>query len=287
VRINNPPKKKRHRGLLAAAVILALIAALFLDSRFRLVTTEYTLSCSGLPQSFDGYRVVQLSDLHMAQFGKDNARLLRLTAEQTPDIIVMTGDFLDDRTPGLDQTDRLKPFLEKLTKIAPCYFVSGNHEWASGELDKLASLMRELGITYLRNGCTLLKRGNDSLVLEGVEDPNGPRDMVKPDELAGAAAQKYPGKFRILLAHRNDMLKKYPDLPVNLVLCGHSHGGVVRLPFLGGVFGTEHDLFPKYDAGLFNEGTYDMIVSRGLGWEAPMYRFLNNPELVTVVLKKN
>lgn len=280
------PKKKHHTGIIIAAVIVLLLTGIFLDSRFRLVNSKFQLCYSNIPESFDGYRIVQLSDLHMVQFGENNKRLLNLVASQSPDIIVMTGDFLDDKTPELNQTEKLRPFLIGLAKIAPCYFVSGNHEWASGEIDNLVELLKEVGINYLRNSAVLLKKGSDSIVLEGVEDPNGPKDMMKPDELAQKIALKYPNKYKVLIAHRNDMLKKYPNLPVDTVLCGHSHGGIIRLPFFGGVFGTEHDFLPKYDAGLFNEGTYDMIVSRGLGWEAPMFRFLNNPQLVTLILKK-
>ncbi len=289
MKIVNPPKKKKHRGLIIFAVILLLLAALLLDSRYRIVSTEHELYYNNLPQSFDGYRVVQLSDLHMTKFGKNNEQLLNAVKRQKPDIIVMTGDFLNDRakkTEGI-QTEMLKPLLEELVKIAPCYFVSGNHEWASSEVGKLTVLLANLNIIYLHNEYVLLEKGGESIVLAGVEDPNGPKDMIRPNALADKISKKYPGKYVMLLGHRNDWLKKYPDLMVNTILCGHSHGGIVRLPFVGGVFGTEHDFFPKYDAGVFNEGNYDMLVSRGLGGDDVFPRFLNNPELVTVILKKS
>ena len=286
MRITNPPKKKKHKGLAVTGAILLLTAAVFLDSRFRIVNTEYSLNYNNLPESFDGYRVVQLSDLHTAQFGKDNERLIDSVTEQKPDIIVITGDLLVrhmGRTDG-EQTKAITPFLEKLVKIAPCYFVSGNHEWASGEIGELAALLENLNIIYLNNEFVLLEKGGESIVLAGVEDPNWPADMMKPDELAGIISRNYPDKYTLLLSHRNNWLTKYPDLPVDTVLCGHAHGGIVRLPLVGGLLGTEMDFLPKYDAGVFNEGNYDMVVSRGLGGQIP--RFLNNPELVTVVLKK-
>lgn len=287
MKITNAPKKPKHKRIAVTAVVLLLTAALFLDSRFRIVDTEYILCYKNLSQSFDGYRVVQLSDLHMAEFGKENESLIESVTEQQPDIIVITGDLLVRhmaKTNG-EQTEKIRPFLEKLSQIAPCYFVSGNHEWASGELAELAELLGELNIVYLRNEFVLLEKGGESIVLAGVEDPNGPADMIKPDKLAEIISHKYPDKFTLLLAHRNNWLTKYPDLPVDTILCGHAHGGIVRMPLVGGVLGTERDIFPKYDAGAFNEGNYDLVVSRGLGGQIP--RFLNNPEVVTVVLKKS
>jgi len=289
VRITNPPKKKKHRGLIIFASILLVIAALLMDSRYRIVSPEFALSYNNLPQSFDGYRVVQLSDLHMTDFGTNDENLINAVKKQKPDIIVITGDMLNDHSQiaNESQTEKISPFLEELAQLAPCYFVSGNHEWASGEIAKLTELLAILNIVYLHNDYVLLKKGSDSIVLAGVEDPNGPKDMTKPDALIDKISKKYPGKYVMLLAHRNDWLKKYPNLEVNTILCGHSHGGIVRLPFLGGVFGTEHDFFPKYDAGVFNERNYDLFVSRGLGGDTIIPRFLNNPELVTVVLKKS
>ncbi|MFB0920339.1 MAG: metallophosphoesterase [Oscillospiraceae bacterium] len=285
MKITNAPKKSRHHGLTALFVIIAILALLILDSRYRLVTTYYELGYSNLPESFDGYRVVQLSDLHMKDFGE---KLPELVAKQKPDIIVLTGDFLNMRTAETEgsQTEKLRPLLTDLVKIAPCYFVSGNHEWASGEMNKLTELLSELKIKYLRNEFVLLEKGDDSIILAGVEDPNGPADMIKPDKLAEIMDQNYPDKYKLLLAHRNDWMTKYPKLPVDTILCGHAHGGIIRIPFLGGVFGTQMDFFPKYDAGVYNEGNYDMVLSRGLGGYSIPPRFLNNPEVVTVILKK-
>lgn len=290
MRVSNAPapKKSKHKGLIVLIVLLVLIASLFVDSKFRIVNTEYELYYNSLPQSFDGYRIVQLSDLHMAEFGEDNERLIEAVTRQNPDIIVLTGDFLNMSGKKIegDQTEKLKPFLKNLIKIAPCYFISGNHEWASGEIYSLTNTLNELDIVFLRNEYALLKNESESIILIGADDPNGPADMVKPDQLTESINQEYPDKFKILLAHRNDLMQKYSELPVNLVLCGHAHGGVARIPFIGGIFGTGMDFFPKYDAGLCNEGNYDMLISRGLGGNTPMPRFINNPEIVTVILKR-
>jgi predicted MPP superfamily phosphohydrolase len=285
MKIKAPRKKSKHPALRVLLIAAAVAAVIMLDSKLRITVTTYTRSYDTLPESFDGFRVVQLSDLHMADYGE---KLYGLIRAQEPDIIVMTGDFLNRRALAGDenQTEKLRPILTAIAEIAPCYFVSGNHDWASGEIRELAALLSETGVRYLRNEFVLLERNGAEIALAGVEDPNGPADMVKPDALAQLIAQSYPDTFTLMLAHRNDFLTKYPALPVDVVLCGHAHGGIVRLPLVGGLLGTENNLFPKYDAGLFNEGAYDMILSRGLSNYIFEPRFLNNPELVTLILKK-
>lgn len=279
------PKNSKKKFLAAGAIVLAL-AGIIIDSRFRLTASEYILSFDRLPESFRGFRIVQLSDLHMMQFGEDNSRLLSLVSEQKPDIIVLTGDFINRRRSTGTQTKILRPFLRNLSEIAPCFFVSGNHDWASGELPAFSELLDDCGIDYLRNGYILLEHDGDSIVLAGVEDPNGWADMPKPPKFIEKVRQENPDKFLILLGHRDYWLKKYPDLDVDLIICGHGHGGVVRLPIIGGLLGTDFKLFPKYDGGVFNEGNYDLVVSRGLGNSNPIPRFLNPPEVVTIILEK-
>lgn len=284
---NVKKRSKKYRWLSIVLVLALLLTALFLDSRYRLVTTRYELSFENLPESFDGYRIVMLADLHFAQYGKDNSRLLERIKREQPDIITLNGDFIEKRTKMEkgEQTAQLEPFLTELARIAPCYFVSGNHEWASGELKDFSALLEQLGIKYLHNEFVLIEEDGEHIVLAGVEDPNGPADMMLPDELVDIIEGNYPDSFSVLLGHRANWLEKYPELEVDIILCGHAHGGVVRLPFLGGVFGTEFDLFPKYDAGIYNEGNYYMVLSRGLGGSVPMPRFLNNPEVVSITLR--
>lgn len=272
----------RHRVLRIAAALLCALALLTADSNLRLVTTEYALTFSALPAEFDGFRVLQLSDVHGAVFGRDNARLLRAAAAAEPDLIALTGDLADE---GTDLAD-VDTLLAGLTAIAPVYYVSGNHEWSAGMLDALALLFQRHGICRLRNESLPLERGDVRILLAGVEDPNGPRDMEKPDALLARLREEYPQDFVLLLAHRNDWPEKYPELPAELILCGHAHGGVVRLPGIGGILGTGRTLFPDYTAGLYPCGQYRMLVSRGLGNGTPIPRFLNNPELVSVTLRR-
>ena len=274
----------KRRGKRARRVLLILVfilAALIADGRLRLTTTEYRLDFVSLPAEFDGFRVVQLSDVHGAVFGAGNVRLLRAVAAAEPDLIALTGD-LADQDSDLEEIDHL---LAGLAEIAPVYYVSGNHEWSEGLLEPLQALFQDRGVRYLRNEYLTLERADARIVLAGVEDPNGWRDMPRPDELAARLRESYPEEFVLLLGHRNDFLEKYPELPVDLVLCGHAHGGVIRIPGLGGLLGTDRGLFPDYTAGVYSGETYRMLVSRGLGRMRGIPRLFNNPELVVLTLR--
>ena len=273
--------RKKHPLLLTTALILLAFALLLCDSAFRLVTGEYTLSFKNLPGGFDGYRIVQLSDLHGAAFGKNNTRLVRAVSAAEPDLIVLTGDFIDES----DDLGTISALAKGLVTIAPVYFISGNHDWSSGSIEALAEILRRSGVLYLRNEAVTLEHGGGSILLAGVEDPNGPADMVKPDKLLERLAAGQPEAFILLLAHRNYWVERYPALPADLILCGHGHGGIVRLPLVGGLFGTGGEFLPAYASGVFSSGRYRMLVSRGLGGRFPMVRFLNNPEIVVLTLK--
>ena len=272
-----------RRRALAGALTLAAFAAAALPSRCALGVTRYELGYASLPAAFDGFRLVQLSDLHGARFGKGNARLLAAVRAERPELIALTGDIL--QTDSDSEVFAAASLCAALARIAPTYFVSGNHDWASGEIDALAETLEECGAVYLRNEYVEIWRGGTSIVLCGVEDPNGFADMIKPDALVAGLRGEHPDSFALLLGHRNYWLERYPQLDIDLALCGHAHGGIVRLPFLGGVLGSNARLFPEYDAGLFH-GRYDMIVSRGLGNAVPVPRFLNVPEIVSVTLSR-
>ena len=273
-------QEKKHTGLKALAAAVLLCAAITADSATRLTVSRYEEYSSRLPESFDGFRIVQLSDLHGAQFGKNNSRLVKKVAELEPDIIALTGDYFDNRE-DLAVTETL---CRRLTEIAPVYFISGNHDWASGLISEAAEMLERVGVTYLRNEYEVLVKDGAEIVLAGVEDPNGWKVMTRPDELVDIIQNDHPGDFTILLGHRNDWPEKYPRLNVDIILSGHGHGGIVRLPLVGGVIGTDRRLFPKYDAGEFRSGQYTMIVSRGLGGSI-IPRFLNTPDVVVVTLK--
>ena len=269
---------------LVLLVLAALVAACILLSKYGLEVTRLKLGFEELPAGFDGFRIVQLSDLHGSRFGENNARLLEAVAAEGPDIIALTGDFLDEGETERELSE-LEALVRELSAIAPVYFVSGNHDWASGEAYTLFETLEAAGAVCLRNEHLRLERGGDSIVLAGVDDPNGPAEMAEPDEFVASLRQEAPDSFVLLLAHRAYWAERYPELDVDLILCGHTHGGIVRLPFVGGLAASNMGLFPEYDAGLFELPSYTLFISRGLGNSVPLPRFLNTPEVVSIELK--
>lgn len=277
-------KKHRGRGCLTALIILALIAAaaafLIKDSRDDLEISRYEVASQKLPESFDGFKIVQLSDLHGAEFGEDGMELVEKVKELEPDIIALTGDFVTDE----GDLAAVKKLAGRLTELCPVYFVSGNHEFGSGLAIKVRNILERAGVKYLSNEYLTISRGEDEILLGGVEDPLAYADMLSPDELAQKMNDAAPDAFKILLGHRNYWMTEYPELPVDLIFCGHAHGGLIRIPGVGGLIGTDRRLFPDFDAGEYNNGRYTLIVSRGLGNSVSIPRIFNRPEIVCVEL---
>lgn len=275
---------KRHSllkiSLAVFAALLLIAAALTADSRYRLQLTRYSLSFANLPESFEGCRIIHISDLHGMSFGRDNRRLAELIREERPDIIAFTGDIAGD---GGDLS-AVEALLRNIEGLCPSYYVNGNHEWADGCVEEIEALMESYGVRCLSNEIELLYRGEDSIVIVGAEDPNGRADMMTPWELSLQAGELYSGKFVLWLAHRNDYVKMYEDIGTDLILCGHAHGGIVRLTFIGGLFSVHRTLGAEYEKGLYSSGHYIMEVSRGLGNSIPIPRLFNRPELVLIEL---
>lgn len=273
-------KLKTKSKLITAAAALLLTALIVCDSKYSIQTTRYALNSEKLPLQFDGFRIAHLSDLHGMAFGENNERLIACVAEQKPDLIVLTGDMAGNFL----QMEAVESLLKGICAIAPVYYVSGNHEWAGGCAYEMERLMTEYGVHCLKNSYELIEKGDGRIVIAGVEDPNGRADMIKPDELAEQLRAEYPEEYVIWLGHRNYWVEQYPHLPVDLILSGHAHGGIVRLPFIGGLLSTKHKLGAEYEKGQYSSGEYCMVVSRGLGNSIPVPRFLNRPEVVTIVL---
>lgn len=276
---------KTHRrfktALLVFALLLVLAAGSVLDSRYHLQLTEYTIFSPKLPASFDGCKVVQLSDLHGMCFGAENRRLVELVRQQEPDIIVLTGDIA-----GKDGAlDNVEPLLSGIEGLAPTYYVNGNHEWADGCVEEIEALMKSHGVTCLSNEIELLYRGEDSIAIVGAEDPNGRADMIKPWGLSLRLGELYSDHFSLWLAHRNDYIQMYSDIGTDLILCGHGHGGIVRLPFVGGLLNVNRSFGAEYESGVYSTPHFQMVVSRGLGNSIPVPRLFNRPELVAVTLR--
>ena len=282
-------KPGKRRGAFPAILLIVILAAAIamFDGNTRIVTTKYELSYKNLPGSFDGFRIVVLSDIHAAEFGDSNERLVSKVRAAEPDIIAVTGDLIDgyEGLPVDAQLAIAETLIDSLTPVAPVYYVTGNHDWDSGAIRPLLSMLEARGVNVLRNRYTLLESGGDTIVLAGTDDPNGPADMVKPEDFIGGIIGANGGGFLVVLEHRNNHLPLYSKLGIDLVLSGHAHGGIIRLPFTDGLIGQQRDWFPTYTSGAYSLGNTNMVVSRGLGNHTGLPRVFNNPHLVVVELR--
>lgn len=274
----------RRRKTAVLLVLTALLAAGFLLwGNCSLQTTETALVSPALPPAFDGLRIVELADLHGRVFGRGSRRLLAAVRRAEPDLICIDGDLFDEHT----DLAMLPPLLRGLCAIAPVYYVTGNHEWRVPGLRGILAQMRACGVTVLQDDWRVLRRGEDALIVAGTDDPCGPAERKTPAELiADIRAEAGEAAFLLLLTHRNDQLPQWSALGVQAVLAGHCHGGVVRLPFVGGLFGTDRRLFPAWDAGLYRQGETVLYVSRGLGYTNVHFRLFNRPEVAVIVLRR-
>ena len=286
-------KKPRRRALVWLVVVVAVLAAGSLWFRWQcwgVETTVTQVELSGLPDGFDGLRIAHLSDLHGHEYGENSADLLAMVAEQEPDLIVLTGDLIDQNS----QITMVSALAKGLVSIAPTYYVTGNHEWSvewGGSADAvrtLKKLLTDCGVTVLSNEYVRLERNGSTVVLAGIDDPNGYADQKTPEELCAEIEAEQPGLFTILLAHRNDAFERYASAGYDFVLSGHGHGGIVRLPFTDGLLSPARTLFPTWTAGVYTHGDSTLFVSRGLGNNTvPVsgFRLFNRPDLAILELK--
>lgn len=279
------PKKKLVLSI-TAIVITALIVWIAWGNS-ALTVTEYTAQSDRLPEAFDGFRIAQVSDLHNAEMGRDNERLIDAIKQSDPDIIVITGDFIDSRHTNVEVALHL---AEQAVAIAPTYYVTGNHEARMDIYPDFAEQLADTGVVLLQNESVLLERDGDTINLIGIDDPGFVTEHAAERAAATEAAltplTSQCDGYALLLAHRPELIDVYAECGVDLVLSGHTHGGQVRLPFIGGIFAPDQGLFPPYDGGRCTVQNTHIIVSRGIGNSLFPVRINNRPELVVVELQK-
>ena len=280
------PRRRRPLRTVFTSLLVLVLAVLFVRwDNSALQVTRFDPVFWDLPEGFDGCRIVVLGDLHTASFGEGSAELLDTVREQEPDYIFFVGDLLDalHEVPA----DYAARTAEGLTAIAPTYDVTGNHEWAIGHVPELKETLTAHGVTVLSNQFIPLERNGDTVVLAGIDDPNGYADQKSPETVAAEVYTAYGDPFWILLAHRNSLFQgQYSLLGADLVVSGHGHGGLVRLPFTDGLISTERTLFPSFTAGLYEENGSCLFVTRGLGNSGSTFRLFNRPEVAVVTLHK-
>ena len=255
----------------------------------KLEISQIEVEDKNIPESFSGFRIVHLSDLHNKFFGRRQECLIEKIRSLNPDLIVFTGDLVDknyyNENAGLELLARAK-------KIAPTYFAVGNNDLWSGHWEELKGKINALDVDILTEESRELVRRGESVVLVGVNDllssPGGeeyPEEVVS-EKLDQALAGVKEDTYKILIIHRPQYLDTFNHFGLNLVLAGHTHGGQIRLPFIGGLIAPEQLLFPKYSAGLYKKGSTTLIINRGLGNSFLPQRLFNRPEVGLIILQR-
>lgn len=270
-------------------LILAVLVFLIYRSNIKLDITRYSVSDKNIPKSFDGFLIAQISDFHNTRSKAVREQIISALLECKPDIIVLTGDFIDYyRT----DTDISLEFLRRMIPVAPVYYIPGNHEARIDEYPQFCASAEKLGAKVLDDQHVSIVRGDRKIDIVGVKDPYFYKKYEPvPERRIDILFEKLKlllqasESYSVLLSHRPELADTYADAGADLALCGHAHGGQFRLPYIGGVLSPSQGLFPKYTCGLYETDGKRMIVSRGIGNSSFPFRINNSPELVLVKLE--
>lgn len=272
--------QKKH--YLRRCILLGMLVIVALAFYHGIVIRPYLFETSKLDAKAR-LRIVTLADLHSHIYGREQRDLIRQIKKADPDIIVMVGDMIDDEKPITGMTLLLK----ELQGVAPMYYVTGNHEYWSGHIKEIKQYMRHYHVTILENGYEVVTLKGQSLILAGLDDVAGFQDEAMWETAAKEAFKELAHElgYKVLLTHRPDLVDTYKQLPFDLVLSGHTHGGIVRIPYISnGFFAANQKLFPDYVGGLYQEEGLNLIVSRGLSSDTMPPRFFNPPEVTVIEL---
>lgn len=269
--------RKKHRWILPVLAILVALALIALDE--RLILRTYTVAS---PKLTAEVRLAVVTDFHSSDNADDVAAMV---ASCAPDAVLLVGDLFDDDTQNRP-TERTLSLMRQLSAQYPCYYVSGNHEAWTGEMDALYQQTEDAGVTVLRMSSGVLTVRGQRIVLCGVPDPYEMVFSGAPDteeQLRQAMENVDSADFTVLLAHRPELLAKYAQFPFDLVVSGHAHGGQVRIPgLLNGLYAPNQGWFPKLAGGAYTQDGTTLIVSRGLAVRTRLPRIFNRPEVVLV-----
>ncbi|NLZ92502.1 MAG: metallophosphoesterase [Firmicutes bacterium] len=283
-------KARMLKCLIIFICLVALSVVFFAWQNNGLVITKYEYTNPKLPAAFNNFTIAHVSDLHNKDF---HGKLIDKIKQQNPEMIVITGDLIDRRSTNIEIAEK---FIQAVVKIAPTYYVSGNHEQLSDVYNTLKRKLQVLNVNVMDNAYEVINKNGSRIGLLGVADPavqQSEESYLWDNSTSYVEAElkdlldDIDTSFNILLSHRPELFNLYRDLQADLVFSGHAHGGQIRMPFIGGLAAPNQGLFPKYTAGVYSSGATSMVVSRGLGNSIFPLRVFNRPELVVVTLKKS
>ena len=274
-----PITKRKKRLICAGAAAAALLGlAAGLDS--RLTVPHYQIESEKLSGAV---RVALITDLHCCDYGQGQRDLLDAVAAENPDLVLLGGDIVDD-DPSLP-VENAYTVVKALAEQYPTYYVTGNHEFWSGQVEEIKENMTACGAAVLAGAWEDVTINGQNLRICGVDDPTvGTLEWKTQLTRVGEAADG--SRFTILVTHRPERVEEYIQYNFDLTVAGHAHGGQWRLPgLINGLLAPNQGLFPKYAGGLYDLNGQTMVVSRGLARESTRIpRFFNRPELVVLEL---
>ncbi len=262
------------------------------------IVNEYEIKSYLLPKAFDGTRIAMLSDFHNNSYGVDADKVLEEVRRQKPDFVVIAGDMYSGE-PGLDNL-KARDFMEKISRDNTVYYGLGNHEYRmmlypgtyKGMYEDFMDMVKKTGVILLKNETVSVKKEDSEILITGLMIDRSyyskyKKKRMQENYVESIAGRRKTDKFNILIAHNPVYFKNYAQWGADLVFSGHMHGGMARLPLVGGVISPSYGLFPKYDMGVFTQGNSTMVLSAGIGTHTINIRPFNPPELVMVKLTCN
>lgn len=287
-------KNKKLILLMLLIFILLIIIYDILYSSKKVDITKYTIANEKIPQEFNDFKILQLSDFHSSGYKDTTDIIISKVKEINPDMIVMTGDMVSWEIENIEEFEKL---INSLSGLCPIYYTNGNHEQLSEILrpkkyENLLDKLESLDIIFLRDNYIEITKDGQSINLYEIDIPldnatglHASRWQLESDYVETTLPQADYSKFNILLAHNPLFIKQYSKWGADLVLSGHMHGGIIRIPIINvGIASPEKGVFPKYDAGKFKKGNTTMIVNRGIGTSSIGLRIFNNPEISIITL---
>ena len=269
----------RMKKWIAIIATLGLLGCFLYANQQWLHLTKYVITLKKLPKEMDGLKIVQISDLHHAEFGHEQSKLIEKVKNEKPDMIVITGDLVDRYHYDLDQSLEA---VEGFVKIAPVYYVNGNHEVSLNDVPQITKLLKDIGVHVLENQTVSYYRNGAAIDIIGIDDPlNGKETAQMLNEALVGTDKK---TFRLLLAHRPEYYQDYIDAGIDLTFNGHAHGGQIRVPGIGGLVDHKMNLFPTHIEGIERQDQLTQVISRGLGNSRVNLRIFNPPEIVVAML---
>ena len=281
-------------------IFIGIFILMYLYIKYNVNTlevTKYVVENKKVPKEFDGYNIVQISDLHSKLFGENNKKLIQKIKSLNPDIVVVTGDLIDGENNNYNVA---LDFLKEISKLYRVYYIIGNHEQKSlikkykDEYKDYFNKLHQIDFVNLDNNKVEIVKGDSNINLYGLTVPyscykylfdNQETTSIDIDFLEEKLGKVDREQFNILLAHTPFYFDEYEKWGADLTLCGHVHGGIVRLPLVGGLLSQDRKFFPKYDLGEYIKNKSTMIVSKGLGGSKVLIRVNCKPEIVNIKLK--